>query len=115
MYSQYCSELEMIITRPGAVGSGPITGKHIYPFIPRPTIYLLKSAYRRASIYRLVGLLSLKVFAFPETFNWAGKRFTAGIFAYSSLAGSSLHNPDVIQQINLSLTAPGTYLPFLER
>ena len=43
-YPQYRSALKMTITRPGAVGSGPITGKHIYPFIPRPTIYPLKSA-----------------------------------------------------------------------
>ena len=45
-YSQLVLKLT-IITRPGAVGSGPITDKHIYPqpFIPRCwTIYPLKSA-----------------------------------------------------------------------
>ena len=35
-YPQYRSALKMTITRPGAIGRGPITGKHIYPFIPRP-------------------------------------------------------------------------------
>ena len=44
VYSQYCSALKLTIIRPGVVGTGPITGKHIYPFIPRPTIYPLKSA-----------------------------------------------------------------------